>query len=386
MIKADDPVKCSLAYHGLVVETDGNLTPCCQYNKRIEGWRPISFQYLTHYKDTIQRKLDEDAQSGIRHDRCSKCWQEEDLGGVTIRQYWNQYYGPTSRGEFSFNNPFYHVELRFGNFCNLKCIMCNPHSSSGIAAEQEANQEKFKHLGLYNNFGVSNNYYWETPEFEKFAEEVLKDVQWIHMTGGEPFIIPEVLMVLERLLPRKNEVKISFNTNLTKLSDKLINLLSQFSKIDINISLEGIGDMNDYVRYPSKWQDVVDNIDLLKEKVPQAVLAVQHVFQHTSVYALPALVDFYNQYGMRIHLTTVQGHEFLTLNSVPPKDLAKFKDWAENCKTLESTQRTLVLNAIAQTVYDPKLYTKFRTYVEMLDEIRGTNYYKIFNAEFETNK
>ena len=380
MINKNDPVRCVLANHGLVVDVDGSMNPCCQYNKRLPGHDHIKFTYFHHYQATIQRKMNEDAAAGTRHDRCSKCWEEEDLGWTTIRQHWNDFYGVDAVDHFDFENPLYHVELRFGNFCNLKCIMCNPRSSSSVAAEQEANQSKFKHLGLYNNINVSNEHWWESPEFEKFSERLLKDARWIHMTGGEPFIIPEVVSLLDKLLPKKDTVRISFNTNLTKVSEKLLSRLSQFKNLNLNISLEGVEEMNDYIRYPSKWEDIVSNIDLIKNKVPLAILAVQHVLQHTSVYALPELVNFYSKYNMRLFLTTVQGDEFLTFKSVPPSDLLKFRVWAATCELLDNDCRNLIINSIDQTEFDPKLYTRYRSYVEMLDSIRGNDYYKIFKV------
>ena len=380
MIDPKDPLVCSLAYHGLVVDTDGGIDPCCQYNNLIDKYRPeelIKFYEFDRYQTQVQGAIDQDIKQGIQHDKCSKCWTEESAGLTTIRQWWNQRFGRITNPTVSANNPLYHVEFRLGNFCNLKCVMCHPIASSSVAAERTAHKQRFMDLKMY--FEVDIEPYWETDEFKRFTETSLKDVRYLHITGGEPFIIPEVLNILDQVVARADYINLSFNTNLTRVSDALLDRLSQFKNLNLYISLEGVGAMNDYVRYPSKWADIVENIERIRSRAPRAVLNIQHVFQHTSVYAFPALAEFQNQNQFRLFPTLIQGNDLLTFDTVPSADLDRFRTWLETTDQVTEEHRTFMLNTINAAQFDPALHQRYREYINTLDDIRGNNYDEIFN-------
>jgi organic radical activating enzyme len=379
MIDPTDPVACSLVYHGLVVDTDGGIDPCCQYNNLLTNYEPekiIKFYEFDQYQTQVQGAIDRDIKAGIKHDKCSKCWSEESAGLTTIRQYWNQAFGAVANPTIAHDNPLYHVEFRLGNFCNLKCFMCHPIASSSIAAEQRANKQQFMDLGIYNE--VELDPYWETDEFSQFIDSSLQHVKFLHITGGEPFIIPQVLNILDRVLPNANNINLSFNTNLTRVSDALLDRLAQFKNLNLYVSLEGTGLMNDYVRYPSKWADILKNIERMRNQAPNATLNVQHVFQHTSVYAFPELAKFQTQNQFRLFPTLIQGRDFLTFDSVPPADLDRFRIWLNNTDLVTEEHRTFMTNTINAANFDLALYRRYRQYVSVLDGIRGNNYDEIF--------
>ena len=379
MIDRNDPLRCSLVYHGLVVDTDGDLMPCCQYNNQLKEYRSeelIKFYEFDRYQEQVQRAIHTDAEAGVKHDKCGKCWSEESAGLTTIRQYWNHAFGPTANPEILADNPLYHVEFRLGNFCNLKCLMCHPIASSSIAAEQIANKQRFMDIGMFQE--VHMEPYWETEKFKNFVDTSLQDARYLHITGGEPFIIPEVLHILDRVMPNCDTINLSFNTNLTRVSDRLLERLSQFKNLNLYVSLEGVGEMNDYIRYPSRWEDLLANIDRIQTRAPQAVINVQHVFQHTSVYALPKLAQFQTERGFRLFPTLIQGKDFLTFATVPPGDLEQFRVWLADTDLLTEEHRSFMLNTIKDVKFNQDLFVQFRKYVNLLDSIRGTRYNKIF--------
>ena len=370
---------CQAAYHSICINQDGTLEPCCQYTADLAA-PAYRYNQFEQYLADIPTKMHNDAENSIKHNGCQKCFKEEQHGWKSLRQSQNEWY-PRSwqiKNQVDQDNPVYDLELRLGNFCNLKCLMCSPDQSSSIAAERHTHQERFIKIGTYMG-KAEMPYYWKEQEFKDFSENVLiKDLKHITVTGGEPFIIPEVVKFLEMLVPRANDIKLSFNTNLTEVGDKLLAVLQKFKTIDIVASLEGIGAMNDYVRYPSQWNTIKSNIQLLKEKLPQANLEINHVLQHTSTYALPDLADFAKQQEMYLQITTISGYPHLTLNSVPVHHLEQFKTWAEQNLQLDNEQKSLVVGMIDSAEFDAELYRKFKEYVDLLDSIRGTEYFSVF--------
>jgi len=81
---------------------------------------------------------------------------------------------------------------------------------------------------------------------------------------------------------------------------------------------------------------------------------------------------------MYLQITTVSGHPHLTLNSVPSEHLIKFKTWAETSTDLDNNQRSLIVGMIDSARFDAELYRKFKEYVDLLDSIRGTEYFSVF--------
>ena len=371
---------CAMTYHGISINQDGNLDPCCQYIRQ-ENLPVVGYGNMDYFTSTVRHRMREDVNNGIRHAGCQKCWAEEDSGLTSLRQFAEKWYPPESDSFFFVNEsndteniPVYHLELRLGNFCNLKCIMCTEGSSSSVLAERVQHRELYSTIGIYP-YNPHIEPWWEDPRFLDFCEQRLHRVRRINFTGGEPFIIPEVLSVLERI---NKQVTVSFNTNLTRVSNQLIDQLKLFDNVEIVISLEGIGAHNEYIRYPSIWTDITQNLQRLREQLPNAQFGVNHTLQHTSVYALPELTHWLKQQQLTFYMTTVQGFDYLSFNSVPPNDLAKFQQWVVGTDSIDEQQRNFLSNQIAQTVYSARLNRRFQSYVEVLDRIRGTDFFQTF--------
>jgi sulfatase maturation enzyme AslB (radical SAM superfamily) len=371
-------VGCSLAWHGVCVNQDGTLDPCCQYTNPFL-YKRLPFDQFEEFDRTVRQRMRDDFAEGKAHDGCQKCYQEESAGWTTLRNFANQWYPDTDTTQIQ------HVELRLGNYCNLKCFMCSPGSSSSIAVERQQHAEKFATAGIYP-YVPDMPHYWATEEFADFSQAFLSQIQRINITGGEPFMIPEVVAMLDRLVQVKDTIVLSFNTNMTLLSDRLLERLKQFRNLEICVSLEGVGAHNDYLRYPSQWYKIESNIQKLKQQVPQAHVSVNHTFQHASVYSLPDLAAFCKHNQISLHMTLVQGDAYLGLESVPPRDLARLIKWADDTDQLNQEQRQFVMNIAQSTHFDLELYLKLRDYVTVLDSIRKTSWDQTFTPSFEQLK
>ena len=49
-------------------------------------------------------------------------------------------------------------------------------------------------------------------------------------------------------------------TNATVYDDEWFHLASRFKSATLVFSVDGFGQLNDYIRFPSKWSDIDDNI------------------------------------------------------------------------------------------------------------------------------
>ena len=377
---------CAMTYFGLSLNQNGTLSPCCQYEHFNRETRQyidrILFDDHQRYVDTISRRMHDDALNNIRHEGCVKCWQEEDLGARSLRLWLNERfpYDPKTI-DVSVDHPIKHLEVRFGNICNLKCIMCFPKNSSSVAHEQSKHEEAFKSIGIYNPIPKTPNF-WESPKFPLFQEKIFKHAESVNISGGEPIIVPEFIGVLEYIGKNNPDVKVSISTNLSILTDDIFDKLSKIKNLWMNISVEGIGVMNDYLRYPSTWDALLENIRKI-QSIPNVGITLCHTFQHTSVYAIPDLMKFVNENKMFLHLNPVQGMDRLKLSSVPPSQIEKFREWAVKSDSIPTEHRAFILNSIEDAVFNQSHHTDFMNYVHLLDSIRGTSFEETFGLDKE---
>lgn len=371
---------CILAFHGLVVDKQGTIMPCCQY---AAGDAPpsIPWQHGIRYHEIIRQPMHDDMINDQPHKACGKCYKEESLGGRSLRLHANQTYG--NRYQLNSDPKIYHLEIRAGNTCNLKCMMCWPGASSAIAAERYHYQDRFAAMGLRVDSPVPVHAWWKDEDFQAWFARVITNVQHLHFTGGEPFLIPDIVDMIDSAVERSPGIEIGFNTNLTVLTPYLMRSLRSVKRLDLSVSLEGIGAINNYVRFPSKWSEIDANLQTVRKELPHARVTCNHTVQHASVYGLPALMNYCQENDLDINFNLVQGHPDLSWDTVPPKDLERFKYWLVD-HAMHPHHRSFLQQHCIRTIFDRSKHDRFRMYVGLLDDIRGTSWDDIFHPSVLT--
>jgi organic radical activating enzyme len=251
--------------------------------------------------------------SGNKVEGCSTCYLQEESGRVSNRQHsnieWASRIGEDniyklidrailSNGELEHNIAY--LDLRLGNLCNLKCRMCNPYNSSQIAKEHV---ELFSSDSAYNRvwstaFGKFNSKIMDVQEW--FDQDILWDqvidlipsLHKVYMTGGEPTLIANNFKFMESCIEQKRtDITLFFNTNCTNINKKFLNLISQFKEVRINASLDGTGIVNEYIRAPSNWKMVSDNIEQLAQ-MPNVILGITPTVQVYNIFNLVELLKW----------------------------------------------------------------------------------------------
>jgi MoaA/NifB/PqqE/SkfB family radical SAM enzyme len=80
----------------------------------------------------------------------------------------------------------------------------------------------------------------------------------IDINGGEPSASPNYLKLLDQLPPNVKYLRL--NTNGSRVMTALPKLIADDIKVTVTVSLDGIGRVHDYVRWPVKWKDVEQTI------------------------------------------------------------------------------------------------------------------------------
>ena len=268
---------CALPFSHLSISPDGKQRICCNNNtyptfgpeKKLINVTDPDFNIRDAFNNPLHREIRTSMMRGEQHPTCFRCWEIENGGGESYRTSFNQMLRkkvesevlPDMKEDGTIENPrFHYMEMTFGNKCNLRCRMCNPWSS--VQWLKEANQ-----LGLWNVDKATLNdlekFNWfENEGAREFLKSSLEFVDRLNFLGGEPLLIKEHLELLEECvrMGRANKIIIQYNTNLTYIPENIREIWRHFKLVDLNLSCDGFGDVNEYIRYPVKWDKWVENV------------------------------------------------------------------------------------------------------------------------------
>jgi len=139
-----------------------------------------------------------------------------------------------------------------GSICNLACVTCGPQVSTRWQHE----------LGMPVESGNPKDI---DPDTIARAKKMLGVV----ICGGEPMLNFSSETMLENLNPDQ-QVRVHFNgTVMPKAS--FLEKSQRFSRIQYCFSIDGIGERFEYLRWPARWNKVVENIFWLNETAPNNV-------------------------------------------------------------------------------------------------------------------
>ena len=266
--------------------TPNIISPCCAYTKKIQLNSKTQYWSSEQLKNIQQNMLD-----NVRDTGCNICWEKEDRGYSSLRQHSNQIYA-THIDQIKQNhrqdNPFY-LDLRLGNLCNLKCRMCTSEWSSQIAGEilDNPNEEwvdtpKQKIIELDNDT-------WQ------LLDQWIPYVRRVFMTGGEPTIIKRNLDYINKIITSGHSanVELIFTTNATNINQNFIDIGKNFKSVSYNVSIDAVGELANYIRYPSNWQTIYNNL----KNIPSGV-SLNTTIQWLNMTRLNEIFDFIETCGI----------------------------------------------------------------------------------------
>jgi sulfatase maturation enzyme AslB (radical SAM superfamily) len=277
-------------------------------------------EYTNNITDLQNHKVLQDTRlafdKGIFPEVCSRCKIKEDANKPSQRIQYNARYGTDFSLEMdgSYYGDIVDWDIRPSNTCNLKCVMCNPGWSSKWNEDVEI-------ANKYGNFQptIENKSF----NWDYIIEKTVGKAQRISFLGGEPFYMKEVVKLLELLSQNEynvNNTKLRFNTNGISFNDRLWNILSKFKNhTEITFSVEGIGKLNEYIRFPSVWSEWHSNFLRCVDdyKIIQGVNITIGAYNYP---VMEEIVEYFKKYTDIIDVTYIEEPSFLTVDALTDKN------------------------------------------------------------------
>tara|TARA_B100000131_G_scaffold323089_1_gene379740 strand:+ start:528 stop:1832 length:1305 start_codon:yes stop_codon:yes gene_type:complete len=312
---------CLYPFVNLNSNTEGSVKLCCSINENIHATdkdgRELNFGnnsveeiWNSDYMTTIRKQL----LNGERPEACNVCWNLEDQGLRSSRQ--SAFAELKDRGlyakDYQDPNPPLpqSLELRLGNFCNLRCNSCWSLSSDRIYDERSkimapgpirrATPDWLKDEWNYelDLARQANWVWWENEEFIETIRKIAPTLKRLYLTGGEPTLIKRNTEVMQTILDSGNkDCYIALTTNLTNWDEKFFNTMSQFNNGELQVSIDDVRERNEYIRFPTKWQKVEDNLAKITVTFPQSWLIKHYtVYQVYNFDAPTQILDWLHHY------------------------------------------------------------------------------------------
>jgi hypothetical protein len=191
-------------------------------------------------------------------------------------------------------------DYRVSNLCNFKCRMCGEQLSSAWESEKR----------IHN---LHNKQQWMLDEnkvkIEKFQTEVVEQELWdaaregrleeIYWVGGEPLMYQihwDLMDYLVKTDQAKN-VTVRYNTNLSKVTRGGVNLydiLPKFKRVNVCASMDGTGDIAEYIRTGLKWDEWLENFKagmFLNKQFGMDAMVIDVTITLPGLFSMKSLMD-----------------------------------------------------------------------------------------------
>ncbi len=304
---------CPFPWIHFSANTDSSMRVCCNThngghihkNNSKERWylKDVT-NLLDYYNSDELTQIRLDMINGLRPEKCQRCFHIEDQGGNSVRQTMKKYYPfdiivpeytDMQTGRL-FNTNVISLDFSWGNKCNLKCKMCGPSSSDQLIDEWEK-------MGIIKNIDWHRNIQlkWKYSDHRELLESLAPNLEDILVTGGEPLVNNEYFEFLEFLVDKgySKNITLKFHSNLAVLPKKFMEIWPHFNKVRPNLSIDGTDLTYEYIRYPSKWNVVSENIDELLDlaKTMDLIIDVHTVFSIFNAHGVPDLIKYFTKYA-----------------------------------------------------------------------------------------
>lgn len=383
---------CILPWVHLHTWPNNKVYPCCLTSDNFPVG-DLSTQTLEEvWNGEGMKKLRKEMLSGIEPESCHRCFLQEKHSDHSNRTRMNEHFKhkfsvvdeTNDDGSLERMNLVY-WDFRFSNICNFKCRSCGPQLSSGW---YEDSKKLLGKLPDDCNFPSSKIDLWEQlqPQFE-YVEE-------IYFAGGEPLLMEEHYLILEKLIELgKTDVRIRYNTNLSRLQYKKKNVLdywNKFSNVEIWASLDSFKERAEYIRKGTNWQQIENNINLIKSNCPHVNFNISATLGVYNAYDIVNFVEYIISNGFveknKYMLNMIQTPEYLRIQTLPAhykKDLTEiYQNFIDKtgCDHTKQMFTSLIsyMNSEDYTRYLPDLIQ----HIDQLDSIRNENFKEVF-PEYE---
>lgn len=369
----------------------------------VDDFNPMTLEehWNSPYMKDIRKKL----MAGERIPQCDVC--NDDILSVSSYRKWftGVLFKDKIQEAFDKTDDDGHTEMpvisfdyRYSNLCNFKCRMCGEQLSSAWEAEKKKHDMwSIEHQPFMQPTVKQKMQTFQTevaePEFKKaISDGIVEEIYWV---GGEPLMYDMHWWALEEMIANGSAKNcyLRYNSNLSRTDfkgKKLFDYLPHFKNWLMCASIDGTGDIVEFIRKGIVWDEWLDNFkEGLAAPDGQNRMRFDLTITGPGMFSLKELFDLSLEFGVRMETKIVFAfHPDIVMSPFAwPRDildriiddnLAYMEPRAtENQMTLVNTLREMKTRPTFEEQWPEKYREEFikgRTYQEKLDRIRQEQY------------
>lgn len=314
---------CSSPWFHIRKNYDGSYNVCRWANKNAPGFQGTAESVMQFYNGDQMRKLRSELLAGKAPSECESCYYQDqhnklsgrprqllksgiqfddfDVGMLASPHYKHFEFSQLNQGLAD----YYPVDLQIdlGKACNSACIMCTPAASSKL--ETEYQKLHVIEPDLFSNHTQLPDWTRDQDRVDNFATELatIPGIKYVHFLGGETLYIPSFYQLCESMIKAgtSRDIIVGTTTNGTIYDDRLESLITEFKEFHLGISIETVSTLNDYVRWPSNFEQVKSNLEKfikLRDRFPGLVLSARITPNIFTIYEFDELAEYLFEQGI----------------------------------------------------------------------------------------
>ena len=418
---------CIAPWKAISIDSLGHVAPDGIFLKSLGNLHEKSLKEI--WEGESWKNLRESHEKFINHEGCHNCLKKEIQAGHSRRKFFETFFtarvDPTLLEEYyytnvdnepnynnpiqrpkvtDFNNPdFIYLDINTSNKCNLKCIHCNGNVSTAWVPDEKKIKRDFPNI--FRREKEHKNYHCIDKQVidNLFSNlNYFKNLQFVAFRGGEPFYEPINTYILQKLIDFNwhHQITLDISTNATVIGDNFFNLIRQFKKVILYVSIEGVGPMYQYCRggihyTQSNLETMIDHFT----SYSNIEVCIAYTTMANNIFNIRDTWDWFQKYRKKATITfsnSVVQPDYLSLDvlSKEMKELAykMIEDiddempWPyDNSPYIYSAGiykfRKNLKKRIKEDEYNnsqqKELFKKFKEYVSALDKIRKTDFLSV---------
>jgi organic radical activating enzyme len=297
-----DKLWCPIPWSHIAVKSNGALRICSHSQSGGNKNTLLEKDGRTLRIDDISEALNSDTLKDVRlkflnnewPEQCRRCKIEQESGKRSRNQWEATMYDFTREDAESITlsdgavteQRVLSMDLRLGNKCNLQCVMCYPgESNQWYKIQEQITGSKVFMIDdvTYSTDGHDHFEWCDQEEYYQLLTENAKYLQKIKFGGGEPWLVKQHLTLLNNLLDQglAENIELEYSINVTVVPQEFLRTIEKFKFVKLCCSVDGYGEVNEAIRYPTKWSVIEKNLDFLDTGPPNSA-----VFTSTTVSIL----------------------------------------------------------------------------------------------------
>ena len=384
---------CQVPWKSIYVDPHGGIRPCSLYRKDFGN---------THRGDEIEqvwngeqfRKIRRQFIHGEVPKGCESCHIKEAQMGRSHRTDFDKVLQKYSKNDQDLSTvlsqevvPFdpTHLDLSLANHCNLRCRTCTPWCSSKWMKDYL----KLLQLGILEPVANPSDIPHPLAQTaEKFLPLISSsdNLRIIELKGGEPFLAPGHDSFLKQIIAtgKSASIDLFYISNGTIFNEDLGPLFEQFNSVTITISVDGTGELFQYLRGEKYRLEVEVEQNMRRfAQIHNVTMNVHFTLSAMNIFGVKEYCDWIENLPKNFiqhwSVGSVSFPEPIRVSMLPKKLRVKALKRIESCADPRLTSIRKILGQVqsGSSETEANNLSKFWNYVSGLDRMRGTDFLKV---------